>query len=315
MSNADKPCFLSVIVPTYNESENISLHSERTRDVLQGLIGDGIIRDYEYIVIDNCSSDGTREIIKALCESDPRVQSIFNRFNYGPVISPFIALTQSKGDYAVVIAADLQEPPEMIRKFVDEISKDHDCDAIIAVKRNQKKLFSLMPVFRRLYYRILRFGAQRVVSGFSGFGLYSRRCIEAMDILAGADPSLRMLLPKTGLKVKAIYYQHENRHHGTSSYSMISYTTEALRTLSRHTNIAKKISTLMIFLSLFSVGFLVPLMIVKRLVIGVIVFPGFTLAVILFLLWITPIFIALSVILDKLEQADAQRVVDLYKKL
>jgi len=305
---------LSVVVPTYNEASNIELHSERTRKVMRGLIEEGLIGDYEYIVIDNCSVDGTREIIQHLSECDPKVKPIFNRFNYGPVISPFIALTKSEGDYVVVIAADLQEPPELINKFVNEISYGSDFEAVIAVKRKSQTGLSVMPLMRRLYYRILRMGAESIVSGFSGFGLYSRRCIEAMDILSGGDPSLRMLLPKTGFKVKAIYYDHQERYEGESSYSMLSYTTEALRTMSRHTKIAKKISVFMIFLSLLSFVALIPAIIIIRLINGVIIAPGFTFAATLFLAWSMPIFISLAVILDKLEQADTARIVSFFKK-
>ena len=304
---------LSIVVPTYNEASNIELHRERIHDTMAGLIQRNEIADYEYIAIDNCSTDGTREIIHRLSIEDPRMRPIFNRFNYGPVISPFIALTRSKGDYAVVIAADLQEPPELIANMVSEIIKDPECDAVIAVKRKESAALSPMQGMRRLYYRILKVGANRVISGFSGFGLYSRRCIEAMDILAGADPSLRMLLPRTGLRAKAIYYDHQRRHHGESSYSILSYTTEALRTISRHTNIAKKISTAMIFLRLLSIGILVPAIVAMRLLHGIIIAPGFTFAVVFFLVWITPVFIALSVILDKLEQVETARIVSFFK--
>ena len=106
---------VSILIPTYNEKDNIAAMVEACRSQIRDhLPGYG----YEIVMIDNASTDGTREIEEKLCREDPCVKAIFNAKNFGPFNSPYYGLLQTTGDCTVKIAADFQEPPELIPEMV-----------------------------------------------------------------------------------------------------------------------------------------------------------------------------------------------------
>ncbi|MBQ7152329.1 MAG: glycosyltransferase, partial [Clostridia bacterium] len=103
---------ISVVVPCYNEEENVDAMAAAIREEFeQHLPSYG----YEIIFIDNHSKDSTRDHIRILAASDPHVKAIFNVKNFGQFNSPYYGLTQARGDAAVLMACDFQEPVELIR--------------------------------------------------------------------------------------------------------------------------------------------------------------------------------------------------------
>ena len=109
---------ISIITPTYNEIENIEkLYSEIKNQFLK------INCDYEHIIIDNNSTDGTINKIKVLASKDKNLKLIINSKNYGHIRSPFYGLLQSSGDASILMAADFQDPIELIPKYIDKWKK------------------------------------------------------------------------------------------------------------------------------------------------------------------------------------------------
>src|SRR5579863_4651143 len=106
---------ISIITPCYNEEQNVRTLYERVRAVINGL---GRYR-YEHIFIDNASGDNTVGILKGIAATDKNVKVIVNTRNFGHIRSPIHALNQACGDAVVGIAADLQDPPELIREMVE----------------------------------------------------------------------------------------------------------------------------------------------------------------------------------------------------
>ena len=111
---------VSVVIPTYNEEENIPLIYERVKKIFEKQLVD---YDYRILYIDNCSTDQSRIRIKELAEKNDKVQYIFNMKNFGFSRSTFYGLTQSVGDCTVLLFADMQDPPELIIDFVSEWEK------------------------------------------------------------------------------------------------------------------------------------------------------------------------------------------------
>ena len=103
---------ISIIVPTYNESDNIDIAYGAVKELFENHLA---TYDYDIIFIDNCSTDNSRELIRSLGEKDKKhVKAIFNAKNFGQARSHFYGLTQADGDCAVLLHADLQNPPEVI---------------------------------------------------------------------------------------------------------------------------------------------------------------------------------------------------------
>ena len=113
---------ISVMIPCYNEVENAELMANSIVNIFNEALPQ---YDYEIVFIDNCSKDGTREVIRNLCAHNPRIKAIFNVTNFGQFNSPFYGICQTTGDCTISIAADFQEPVNMIPVFVSEWEKGH----------------------------------------------------------------------------------------------------------------------------------------------------------------------------------------------
>ena len=113
---------ISIVVPTYNEEANIQTVYERVCKLFDTQLNN---YNMELLFIDNASKDHTRELIEKLTEKDNRVQAIFNATNFGFSKSSFYGLSQAEGDAAVLMYADLQDPPEVIPKMVDQWEKGY----------------------------------------------------------------------------------------------------------------------------------------------------------------------------------------------
>ena len=105
---------ISVVIPCYNEEENVGPMAE----TLVGLFRHELAAyDYELIFIDNDSQDRTREYLRALCAENHKIKAIFNAKNFGQFNSPYYGMLQSTGDATVLMAADFQDPPEMLIQY------------------------------------------------------------------------------------------------------------------------------------------------------------------------------------------------------
>ena len=104
---------ISIITPTYNEKDNINELCEKISKEMSNLD-----YDYEHIVIDNHSNDGTVDKLKEKASKDPNLKLIINTRNFGHIKSPIYGMLQSKGDAAILMSADFQDPPEMISKYI-----------------------------------------------------------------------------------------------------------------------------------------------------------------------------------------------------
>src|SRR5262249_50992802 len=133
---------------------------------------------YEYIFIDNASQDGTQAILRKLAAQDKRVRVIFNMRNFGHVRSPYYGLLQSQQDAAVILATDLQDPPELIPDFLKQW--EAGSKVVMGVKSASEETFAMWMV-RKLYYDLLaRLTSIRLVKNATGFGLYDRAVLQLL---------------------------------------------------------------------------------------------------------------------------------------
>src|SRR5688572_6957519 len=109
--------FLSIVAGCFNEEENVRELYERVCRVFANDLPD---YDYEFILIDNRSTDGTVAVLKEIAKKDERVKIIVNNRNFGALRSTYHAWLQAKGEAIIALASDLQDPPEMISQFVQK---------------------------------------------------------------------------------------------------------------------------------------------------------------------------------------------------
>ena len=139
------PKLISIVTPCYNEEENIEELYHRIVEVMSKLP-----YQYEHICIDNSSTDDTVKKLKVIAVKDKRVKIIVNARNFGHIRSPYYALLQSRGDASVLIASDLQDPPEMIVDFIKKWEEGFK--TVLAVKPESEES-ALMFLVRKIYYR------------------------------------------------------------------------------------------------------------------------------------------------------------------
>ena len=140
---------VSIVIPAYNEEENIRPVTEA---VVQELNENLPEYDYEIIIIDNNSQDNTRPIIRELCSENKKVRAIFNEKNFGPDSSPYYGLMQSSGDCTILFCADFQDPLEMIHKLVREWEKGY---TVVTAIKTESKENKLVRFFRTVYYKTI----------------------------------------------------------------------------------------------------------------------------------------------------------------
>ena len=107
---------ISIVIPCYNEEENVIPLANALRTCFQEKLQN---YHYEILFIDNDSQDKTRENLRALCKEDKGIKAIFNAKNFGQFNSPYYGMLNSTGDATILMAADFQDPVEMIPKFVE----------------------------------------------------------------------------------------------------------------------------------------------------------------------------------------------------
>ena len=115
--NMEKKKKISVMIPCYNEVENVEPMSYAVVNVLEEALSR---YDYEILFIDNCSTDGTRDKLEKICAENKKIKAIFNVTNFGQFNSPFHGLCQTTGDCTISMCCDFQDPVELIPRFVEE---------------------------------------------------------------------------------------------------------------------------------------------------------------------------------------------------
>ena len=105
---------ISIVTSCWNERENIPLFYDRCLKVMEEFPQ----YEIEFVISDNLSTDGTRDVLRELAAKDPRVKVIFNANNFGHIRSPYNAFLNASGDAVIIMCSDLQEPPEVIPEFL-----------------------------------------------------------------------------------------------------------------------------------------------------------------------------------------------------
>ena len=180
---------------------------------------------------DNGSTDGTAQRLQDLVQADCRVQVLLNARNYGPEPSIVNLLANTVADLVVVLASDLQDPPELVEEMLELLDHgDPQADAVLACKRSLPKGL-LIDIGRWVYYHLLAFGTrtQRVPNGFHGFGVYRFEVIQdAVELWRNTPMGLRQALAKSAHAPRSFHYELSARRNGRSSYGVLGYMREGL---------------------------------------------------------------------------------------
>lgn len=228
---------ICVITPCYNEEGNVRLLAERVAAVFRDLPG----YTYEHLFADNASSDGTQAVLRELAAQDPRIKVIVNAKNFGQPRSLFNAILAAEGDAFVIVAADLQDPPELIPRFVEQWEAGYQVVFGIRAKRHEAPLMTLA---RKAYYRVLRgMSGDELVMDAGDFLLMDKRVQEILGRIHDTNPYLRGLLVSLGFSCTGIDYVMEARHSGKTKLSPFGLMAFAWNGVINHTLLPLRLAT------------------------------------------------------------------------
>lgn len=235
---------ISVMVPCYNEVENAELMANSIINIFNEALPQ---YDYEIVFIDNCSKDGTRDVIRNLCKHNPKIKAIFNVTNFGQFNSPFYGICQTTGDCTISIAADFQEPVNMIPVFVHEWEKGHK---IVSAIKTSSKESGILYFLRSCYYKIIKtMSPVKLIEHFTGFGLYDKTFVRLLRELDDPIPFLRGIVAEygEGFNMKEVAYEQEERRAGKTHNSFYSLYDGAMLSFTSYTKVGLRLATILGF--------------------------------------------------------------------
>jgi glycosyltransferase involved in cell wall biosynthesis len=246
---------ISIVTPCYNEEDNIDELYQRIAAVMATQP-----YDYEHICIDNASTDGTLGKLKELAARDKRVKIIVNARNFGHIKSPYHAILQANGDACVLIASDLQDPPEMIAEFIKKWEAGYK--TVLAVKPESEES-SLMFFLRKTYYRfITRISEVQLVQNATGAGMFDRAVLDILRKIDDSYPYFRGLLCEIGFPIATVPFKQPRRQRGITKNNFYTLYDIAMLGITNHSKIPLRLMAmggfLLAFLSLLvAIGFLI----------------------------------------------------------
>jgi glycosyltransferase involved in cell wall biosynthesis len=229
---------ISIVTGCFNEEGNLQAFYDGVMKALAGFPR----YSHEIIVADNCSTDGSRAILRRLAESDNNFKVILNANNFGPIRSGYNAFLQATGDAVILMSSDLQDPPELIADLLQKWGEGYK---VVAAVKSQAQDHSLMFSIRRFYYWLLsKFSdTDHIIQNFTGFGLYDRKVMDALKLYKDPVPYFRGFLSEIGFQRAEIEFVQPPRKHGQSKHTFFSLYDVAMTGFVNHSKLPLRLAT------------------------------------------------------------------------
>lgn len=204
---------LSLVVPAYNEAENILILVDRLVSQTSGFA------NVEIVVVDDGSIDGTLDRLRLAVVRHPKLRYISLSRNCGHQVALRAGMKQVTGDCVICMDADLQHPPELIPHIVERWQGG--ADIVNCIRQDQQSLSLFKRTTSRWFYKLLSWlSGLQLVAGSSDFRLLDRKVVEILDRLPECDLFYRGIIPTLGFRVATIDYVPNDRLHGQSQYTL-----------------------------------------------------------------------------------------------
>ena len=244
---------ISVVSGCYNEATNLDELVSRVFAVAAKFPQ----YTWEYILIDNCSTDGSQSVLRRLVAADRRIKVIFNTRNFGHVRSPYHGIMQARGDAVIYLASDLQDPPEKIDEFISYWEQGFK---IVAAIKNESEESALFFALRRSYYTLIaRLSEVELLKNFTGFGLYDRVVQEHLRAMDDPYPYHRGMIAELGFPIARVRFVQPRRKRGITKNNFYTLYDTAMLGFTGHTKVPLRLATMLGFatsLLSFMVGFI-----------------------------------------------------------
>jgi polyisoprenyl-phosphate glycosyltransferase len=236
---------LSIIIPAFNEADNLSQLLQRLQSALQS-----ITANYEVLWVNDGSSDDTLEIIKQFCAADSRHRYLSLSRNFGHQLAIMAGLNRCKGKAAVIIDSDLQDPPELIPELWKKYQQGNK---VVYARRRRRKGENLFKKWTaKVFYRLLKNTTRISIPLDTGdFRLIDRQVIDILKQMPEQHKFLRGQIAWIGFKQTAVLYDRESRHSGKSGYSFLKMVHLALDGITAFSNYPLRLATITGFIVSF----------------------------------------------------------------
>ncbi len=226
---------VSVVVPCYNEQEVLPMFYEEITKVTGKMSKDYPELTFEYLFINDGSKDKTLEILRSLAENDSRVRYISFSRNFGKESGMYAGLKGAKGDYIVVMDADLQHPPAFLPEMYSYVRNgEYDCATTRRVSRKGES--KICSAFARLCYKIMnKISQTEIVDGAQDFRFMTRQMVDAILDMTEYNRFSKGIFSWVGFHTRYIEYENVERPAGTTSWSfwgLFKYSLEGIMAFS-----------------------------------------------------------------------------------
>jgi dolichol-phosphate mannosyltransferase len=229
---------ISIVVPVFNEELNIGPFYETVSRQIEPLSG---VYDFEFVFTDNHSTDATFTLLRELTQRDQRVHAYRFSRNFGYQRSIMTGYSRARGDAAIQLDVDLQDPPELIGRFLEEWRGGADVVYGIRIKRQEPWLINIQRV---LFYRLIdRLSEEKIPVDAGDFRLISRRVIDLLKSFDDAQPYLRGTIATLGFKQVGIPYNRNARVRGESKFPFSKLVALAMDGILNHSVVPLRLST------------------------------------------------------------------------
>jgi glycosyltransferase involved in cell wall biosynthesis len=226
---------ISVVAPCYNEEEVLHMFYDEIAKVSAQMKQEHPDLEFEFIFVNDGSRDRTLEIFRELADKDERVRYISLSRNFGKESAMYAGLKASKGDYVVVMDADLQHPPAFLPQMYNYV-KDGEFDCATTRRVSRKGESKVRSFFARLFYKIMnKISQTEIVDGAQDFRFMSRQMVDAVLDMSEYNRFSKGIFSWVGFRVQYMPYENVERPAGTSSWSfwgLFKYSLEGIMAFS-----------------------------------------------------------------------------------
>ncbi len=210
---------ISIIVPCYNEEAVLPLFYEEIQKIMEQMRAEHSHLTFELLFIDDGSRDKTLAILREMALKDQRVRYISFSRNFGKEAGMYAGLENAKGDYCVVMDADLQHPPAFLPQMYNYV-KDGEYDCATTRRVSRKGESKIRSAFARTFYKIMnKISQTEIVDGAQDFRFMTRQMVDAILSMKEYNRFSKGIFSWVGFKVRYIEYENVERAAGTTAWS------------------------------------------------------------------------------------------------
>ena len=258
-----KKDLLSIIVPCYNEQEALPIFYKELNKVLKKMN-----LDHEIILVDDGSKDETLKVMRELAKKDVHVRYLSFSRNFGKEAAMYAGFVNAKGDYALTMDADMQDPPSLLPKMY-EIIKTGEYDSVATRRVDRKGESKVRSFFARAFYKIInRISDADIVDGARDFRLMDRKMLNAIISMCEYNRFSKGIFGWVGFKTYWLDFENVERIAGTTSWSFWGLTKYAIDGIINFSNVPLDIASYFGLFMTFIAFVMLIFIIVRKLLFG-----------------------------------------------